>query len=175
MRLVFPDITYKERAIEYISEFYEYGSEINGSGSLDRYLKESTYEEWLKKLVRDMDVANTPASRAPALTYFYVREEDERIVGMVNLRLALNDYLRSEGGHIGYSIRPTERRRHYGTDMLSAALKVYDAIGIREVLVSCDKTNIASAGVIKNCGGILKHEVYSERYNEAVEMYVIKR
>ena len=48
MRLVFPCIEYKDKAIEYINEFYEYGSEINGSGSLDRYLKESTYEDWLK-------------------------------------------------------------------------------------------------------------------------------
>ena len=50
MKLVFPDITYKDRAIGYIREFYEYGSQINGSGSLDRFLRESTYEEWLKKI-----------------------------------------------------------------------------------------------------------------------------
>ncbi|MBR6322630.1 MAG: GNAT family N-acetyltransferase [Lachnospiraceae bacterium] len=175
MRLVFPDITYKDRAIEYINEFYEYGSEINGSGALDRYLRESAYEEWLKKVMRDMDIANIPADRVPALTYFYVREEDDRIVGMVNIRLALNDYLRSKGGHIGYSVRPTERRRHYGTEMLSAALKVCDRIGIREVLVSCDKVNLASAGVIRNCGGILKHEIYSEEDKELLQMYVIKR
>ena len=175
MKLVFPDITYKDRAIEYIREFYEYGSEINGSGSLDRYLKESTYEGWLKKLTADMDIANMPASKVPALTYFYVREEDDRIIGMINIRLALNEFLRNEGGHIGYSIRPTERRRHYGTEMLKAALKVCDVIGINEVLVSCDKDNMASAGVIKNCGGILKYEIYSERYDETLQMYAIRR
>ena len=113
MHLVFPDISYKDKAMDYIREFHEYGSEINGSGSLDRYLRESTYEDWLKKVLGDMDIANIPASKVPALTYFYVREEDDKIVGMVNIRLALNDALRSEGGHIGYSVRPTERRRHY--------------------------------------------------------------
>ena len=59
--------------------------------------------------------------------------------------------------------------------MLKAGLKVCDVIGIKEVLVSCDKDNMASAGVIKNCGGILKHELYSERYDETLSMYVIRR
>ena len=175
MKLVFPDITYKDRSTGYIREFYEYGSGINGSGSLDRFLKESTYENWLQKILRDIDIANLPEGKVPALTYFYVREADERIVGMVNIRLALNDLLRSEGGHIGYSIRPTERRRHYGTDLLSAALKVCDTVGIREVLVSCDRDNIASAGVIRNCGGVLKSEIYSETYGTVLQMYAIRR
>ncbi len=175
MRLVFPTPTYKEKAIDYIREFHEYGSEINGSGSLERFLRGSDYEAWLKKLLSDMDVANIPEERVPALTYFYVREEDDRIVGMVNIRLALNDFLRTEGGHIGYSIRPTERRKHYATEMLAAALKVCDVLGIKEVLVSCDKNNPASAGVIKNCGGILKREAYSERYDTVLQMYAINR
>ncbi len=175
MRLVFPNITYKEKAIDYINEFNEYGSEVNGSGGLDDYLEGSTYEAWLEKVIRDMDIANIPESRVPALTYFYVREADERIVGMINIRLALNDFLRTEAGHIGYSVRPTERRKHYATEMLSAALKVCDVIGIREVLVSCDKSNPASAGVIRNCGGVLKSEAYSETFDEILQMYVIRR
>ena len=175
MKLVFPNLSYKDKAIAYIKEFYEYGSEINGSGGLDRFLKESTYEAWLEKLVRDMDIANIPESRVPALTYFYVREEDEEIVGMINIRLALNDFLRTEGGHIGYSIRPTERRKHYATEMLAEALKVCDVIGIKEVLISCDKNNPASAGVIRNCGGILINEAYSETFDEILQMYGITR
>ncbi|MEE3382772.1 MAG: hypothetical protein VZR08_02265, partial [Anaerovoracaceae bacterium] len=65
MRMVFPNLSYKDKAIEYIKEFYEYGSEINGSGSLDRFLKESTYEAWLNKILSDMDIANIPESRVP--------------------------------------------------------------------------------------------------------------
>lgn len=174
MKLVFPCLEYKEKAVDYIREFLACGSEINGTGSLARYLRESTYEEWLKKVIQDMDIANMPESKVPALTYFFVREEDDKIVGMVNIRLALNDFLRTEGGHIGYSIRPGERRRHYGTEMLSAALKVCAAIGIREALVSCDRENIASAGVIKNCGGVLKREFYSETFRETLQMYEIR-
>ena len=174
LKLVFPTMEYKDRAVDYINEFYEYGSEINGSGALDRFLKESTYEKWLEKLLYYVDIANIPAPGVPALTYFLVRTEDERIVGMVNIRLALNDFLRKEGGHIGYSVRPTERRKNYGTDMLSMALKVCDTIGIKEVLVSCDKENPASAGVIKKCGGILRDEFHSDTFDEMLQMYAIR-
>lgn len=173
MKLVLPNINCKEQAMEYINEFREYNSEVNGSGALDDYLEKSTYEEWLQKVLADMDIANIPKPRVPALTYFYVREEDNRIVGMVNIRLALNDFLRTEGGHIGYSIRPTERRKHYATDMLKAAVNVCNTIGIKDVLVTCDKVNIASAKVIQNAGGKLEEEFYSDIYKEIVQRYVI--
>ena len=174
MKMVFPTIAYKSKAIEYINEFYTYDSEINGSGSLNRYLRESTYEQWLKKILGDIDIANIPEGKVPALTYFYVRESDDKIVGMVNIRLALNDFLASEGGHIGYSIRPTERKKHYATSMLKDALKVLAAIGIRNVVVTCDKSNIASAKVIRNCGGELEAEFFSDTYGETIQRYVIR-
>ncbi|MBO5167442.1 MAG: GNAT family N-acetyltransferase [Lachnospiraceae bacterium] len=174
MKLVFPNISYKEKAIAYINEFYEHNSDINGSGALDRFLNESTYEEWLKKVLADMDIANVEKPKVPAITYFYVREEDDKIIGMVNIRLALNDFLREEGGHIGYSIRPTERQKHYATDMLKEALKVCETIGIHEVLVTCDKSNIASAKVIQNCRGELDAEFYSATFGEVIQRYVAK-
>ena len=175
MRLVFPTLEYKEKATEYIREFYEYNSEINGSGALDRYLKESTYEEWLVKVRKDIDIANVEKSRVPALTYFYVREDDDRIVGMINIRLALSDFLREEGGHIGYSVRPTERRKHYATDMLKAGVEVLNTIGTNEVFVSCDKENLASSGTILNNGGRLIKEKYSETFKEMIQMYSITK
>ena len=173
MKMVFPNIEYKRKAIEYIDELRKYGSEIHGSGSLDRFLREATYEEWLKKVLRDIDIANIPDNKVPALTYFYVREEDDKIVGMINIRLALTDFLEREGGHIGYSVRPTERNKHYATSMLKDALKVCKTIGIKNVIVSCDKSNIASASVIKNCGGKLTREFFSDTFGEIVQRYVI--
>ena len=175
MKLVFPTPEYKEKATEYIQEFCEYNSEINGSGALDRFLRESTYEEWLVKIRKDIDIANVEKPRVPALTYFYVREEDDRIVGMINIRLALSDFLREEGGHIGYSVRPTERRKHYATDMLKAGVEVLNTIGINEVLVSCDKENLASSGTILNNGGRLIKEKYSETFKEMIQMYAVTK
>lgn len=175
MKLIFPNMIYKEKAIQFINEFYEYNSDINGSGALDGYLEKSTYEEWIKKVLADIDIANITQPRVPALTYFHVHENDDRIVGMINIRLALNDFLEKEGGHVGYCIRPTERKKHYATNMLIDALKVYDTFGIGEVIVSCDKSNVASANVVKNCKGELKAEFYSETFKEVIQKYVIKR
>ena len=174
MKMVFPSIAYKSRAIEFINEFYAYGSQIHGSGSLDRFLRESSYEEWLKKVLRDLDIANISEPKVPALTYFYVREEDDKIIGMINIRLALNDFLAREGGHIGYSVRPTERKKHYATSMLKEASRVCRKIGIKDVIVTCDKANIGSASVIKNCNGELDAEFFSDTYGEVIQRYVIK-
>lgn len=93
---------------------------------------------------------------------------------MVNIRLALNDFLQREGGHIGYSVRPTERKKHYATSMLKDALQVCMAIGIRNVIVTCDKANIGSASVIKNCNGELDAEFFSDTHGETIQRYVIK-
>ena len=173
MKLVYPKSEYKEKASEFISEFYEYDSEINGSGALDYYLDEFSYEEWLDKVQKDIDMANIAPGRVPALTYFYVREEDDRIVGMINLRLTLNDFQRNEGGNIGYCIRPTERKKHYATNMLKDALEVYRLLSVKSVLLSCNKNNIASQKTIKNCGGKLLREFYSDTFKVDVQMYGI--
>lgn len=175
MKLVFPCLLYKEQAIQFINEFKEYKSDINGVGALDSYLENSTYEEWLKKVYADIDIANIQKPRVPALTYFYVREDDDKIIGMINIRLALNDFLKKEGGHIGYCIRPTERQKHYATDMLNSALTVCDTLDIKEVILTCDKCNIASANVIKNCNGELSEEFYSETFKEEIQKYIISR
>lgn len=174
MKMVFPSLIYKEKAIQFINEFYEYGSEINGSGSLDRYLKESTYEEWLEKILAAIDIANIVPPKVPALTYFYIREEDDRIIGMINIRLSSNDFIKGEAGHIGYCIRPTERRKNYATNMLNEGLKVLDILGFKDVIITCDKSNIASAGVIKNCNGELVEEFYSDTYKTEIQKYIIK-
>ena len=173
MRLVLPSMQYKGRAIDYIREFHERGDEVHGSGSLERYLREATYEAWLEKVRRDMDMANMPADRVPALTYFCVREADARVVGMVNIRLASPDHIVTEAGHVGYSVRPTERRKGYATYMLNEAVKVCRMVGIRDVVVGCTAGNAASAGTIIKCGGVLDAEFYSERFEEVIQRYVI--
>jgi len=171
MKFVFPCEKYKQKAVEFIQEFYDHNSAINGTGGLDRYLQESTYADWLVKVMHDIDIANIPEGRVPAYTYFYMREEDDKIIGMINIRLALNDFLRKEGGHIGYGIRPTERRKGYATGMLKEALKFCAVIGLTDVLITCDKKNIASALTIINCGGALEEEFYSDVFETDVQRW----
>ena len=138
-----PGIGRKNDAADYIREFHEYGSEIHGSGSLDRYLAEQSYEAWLEKL--EQDYKRVPDEEGvPARTYFLARESDGRIVGMINIRLALNERLSKYGGHIGYSIRPTERGRGYNKINLYLGLKVCNEHGIERVFLDADLDNPAS-------------------------------
>lgn len=174
MKFVFPNKEYEQKAIEYIQEFRDYNSPINGTGGLDRFLENATYQDWLLKIEADRDIANIPEDRVPAYTYFYVREDDDKIIGMINIRLALNDFLRKEGGHIGYSIRPTERRKGYGTRMLREVLEFLKPIGLTNIIITCGKENLASAGVIKNCGGVLEAEFYSDVFNQVIQRYRIR-
>lgn len=173
INLVFPTMEYEAEAKEFIAEFYQYDSEINGTGGIVPFLEKDDYAGWIKKVLSDIDIANIDENRVPALTYFYIRETDRKIVGMVNIRLDENELIRKEAGHVGYCIRPTERRKHYASQMLNDALKVCRRLRIQNVLVSCDKDNIASAKTIKSCGGVLEDEFYSETFKEVLQRYVI--
>lgn len=173
MKLVFPTKQHETQAKEFYAEFEAYSSETAGTGRLNRYLKDSTYDAWLEKVMASLDVANLPPDKVPGITYFAVREEDDKIVGMTNIRPTPNEFLRTEAGHIGYCVRPTERRKGYGTQILRLGLEVCRRMDIQRVIVSCDKLNPASAGVIKNCGGVLDAEFYSKTFDETLQRYVI--
>ena len=154
-----PSLERKQDAIEYIKEHYEYGSNINGSGSLHKYLE--NYEEWLLKLEEDRNMIPTE-ERVPAETYFLVRESDNRLIGMVNIRLVLNKRLKEAGGHIGYGIRPTERRKGYNKINLYLALEVCQEHGIEEAMLSCYKDNPASSKTMLALGAKLVKEFETE-------------
>lgn len=169
-RLISPSKEFKEKAFEYIQEFLKYNSEINGTGGLNRY---DNYDEWLRKLENDLDIPNIPEDRVPANTYFFIRIQDKKIIGMINIRHKLNEFLHNEGGHIGYSIRPTERKKGYGTLMLKLGLEKCRELNLSKVLITCDKINIASAKVIQNNNGILENEVFSGTFSAIIQRYWI--
>jgi len=166
-----PNIYRKEDAISYIKEFIEYGSEINGVGGLDRYL--DNYEGWLLKLEEDY-IRIPSEEKVPARTYFLVRETDNKIVGMINIRLTLNENLKKLGGHIGYSIRPTERKKGYNKINLYLGLKICQEYSIKEVFMDCDKDNPASSRTMLALGGKLVKEWFEEeKYKTIIQDYII--
>ena len=166
-----PTMEYKNAAIEYINEFYEYNSEINGSGGLDRYLY--NYEGWLDKLAEDW-VREPNEEKVPAETYFLVRQLDNKIVGMINIRMKLNEKLKIFGGNIGYSIRPTERQKGYNKINLYLGLLTLQAHGEKECFMDCDKDNPASSLTMLAFGAKKIREYYDSVYtNGIVEDYLI--
>lgn len=139
-------------------------------GGLDRYL--DNYDDWLQKVDEDRDRMPNE-EKVPAETFFLVRELDDKIVGMINIRLALNERLKKFGGNIGYSIRPTERRKGYNKINLYLGLLCCQEHGIKEVLMDCDKENLASAKTMISLGGELIREYYNEDVKCLVQDYKI--
>jgi len=171
MKFVFPCQAYEQKAIDYIQEFHEYASQINGTSGLQVFLAmDKTYSDWLSKVMNDIDIANITEDRVPQFCYFYVREDDDRITGMITIRPVLPG---NGSGHIGYSIRPTERRKGYGAAMLCDALVVCPLIGLKEIIITCDISNVASAGVAVKCGGVLVAEYYNEIFEANIQSYRI--
>lgn len=170
VKLVYPSKEYEKEAFEYIQEFSDYNSEINGSGGLDKF---DNYDDWLLKIEKDLNFKNIPEGRVPANTYFLVRILDNKIIGMINIRHKLNEFLLNEGGNIGYSVRPTEREKGYGTVMLRLGLQRCKELNLDKVLITCDKINLASAKIIQGNNGILENELYSETFSGIIQRYWI--
>lgn len=160
LRLVRPEKKYEKQAVKYLEEFLAAGSKIHGAGGLDQY--KDDYDGWLEKLAADrVQVPNE--ERVPSETFFLMKrlsqeshmfqEDVECLVGMVSIRLVLNDNLWNFGGHIGYSIRPSEREKGHNKVNLYLALKVCQNYGIEVALLDCDRSNIGSAKTMRALGG----------------------
>ena len=160
IKLVFPTKSYEKQAKEYLQEHYENCEKsLNGTGGMARY---ENYDQWLDKIYKEHNKINISQDRVPATTYFAVRESDNKIIGMINIRHYLNDYLMGQSGHIGYGVRPNERQKGYATKMLELGLEKCIELRIDKVLVVCDKTNIGSAKTIEKNNGKLGNEVIND-------------
>ena len=109
-----------------------------------------------------LEIKTAENGKVPDSVFFLLDEEKDRLLGAVNIRHYLNDYLLREGGHIGDGIRPSERRKGYATKMIGLALNECKRLGIDKVLITCNKDNIGSAKSIINNGGILENEIVNE-------------
>ena len=115
---------------------------------------------------------NLPPDRVPGNTYWLVRD-GVRVVGTSRLRHRLVPHLEKEGGHIGYDIRPSERRMGLGTRILAFTLEKARGLGLEEVLVTCDTDNMASSRIIRKNGGRLLGTGISDDSGKEVSRYRI--
>ena len=146
IQLIKPTVQYEQVVLEYRDEFLQAQETIHGSGGLEHA---ASFAEWMQACKDSEHEETTPEGRVPATQYLGIRVSDGKLVGMLQIRHSLNDYLKVEGGHIGYSVRKSERRKGYASEMLRVALTVCKDLGIQKVLLTCDSDNIGSASVIK--------------------------
>jgi predicted acetyltransferase len=87
-----------------------------------------------------------------------MRKSDGKLIGMIDIRHELNDFLQSYGGHIGLGIRPSERGKGYASETTMEGLSYCKKIGLQKIMLACYKDNIASRKTIEKCGGVLERE-----------------
>lgn len=173
MKLIKPSIEYSKEIMafreEAITDTAKY--RFSGLSSLEKF---DSAEEWIAYLKLFENEQTCPKGTVISDEYIFVREGDKRIVGMVNLRYQLNDFLRTFGGQIGYCIRSSERGKGYGKEMLSECLDICRKNGMDKVLLTCESTNEISKKTIFSNGGVYEGSKFQEEENKTVERYWVK-
>lgn len=164
--LVLPNEEMESKALEFKKEFFDNGEKtIYGSYKLD--MDRYTYSEWLQIIKDNLSKDRANPKFGLSHTFFAVKN-DGKIVGIVNFRHTLTDFYK-DSGHIGYSVRPSERKKGYATEILRQVLECAKKHGLTEVYLTCKKENEASRKtILKNCGTLnrtfVKNETDYEEY-----------
>ena len=169
IELIEPREDLREALLDYIEEFRAAGERFWQD---ERQRIRSDFEGYVRERRDWSRGVNLPPDRVPDTHYWLVR--DGRILGTIRLRHRLVEHLEIEGGHIGYDVRPSERRRGCARQMLARVLPKARAMGLPRVLVTCDRDNVPSARVIRANGGELHSEVVSPDSGKPVQRYWIE-
>jgi len=170
LMLVRPTKEYEQQAKDFIEEHRKYQSPIEGVNGLHRYI--NNYDKWLEKIEQER-TNKIDDSNVPMETFFIIRTSDNKIIGMTNLRMALNRRFRRLGGNIGLCIRPTERNKGYSKIALYIALLIFQARGIQEIMLDCNKANTSSVKSIQSMGGKLVKEEYIQDFECTKQDYTL--
>jgi predicted acetyltransferase len=150
LQLVSPDAKYRDTFLRAMRELQREGLAWWIHGDIE--IAEADFDAFVAKKLAD--ASRTTETLVPKTHLWAIA--DAQFVGRISIHHELNDALRVEGGHIGYDTVPSFRGRGVATEMLRQALPVARALGLREVLLTCDDTNAASIAVIEKCGGRLE-------------------
>ena len=162
------------RLIKLTGEYYTQLSEMIDEWKLDHKVNQGNQSPWaifkndyhdFEYYLNNLEINAPTDGKVPDSVYFLLDVERNILLGAVNIRHYLNDYLLQFGGHIGDGVRPSERRKGYATEMIRLSLIECKKLGINRVLMVCDKTNVGSAkSIIKN-GGVLENEFVDDNGN----------
>ena len=161
IKLVKGSYEYEEQIIDMLKEWIDYNENHPEANTSPNAIFRNNYEDFAYYL-EHLEYKEPQEGLVSDSTFFCFDEKRNLMVGAVNIRHDLNDYLLKYGGHIGDGIRPSERRKGYATEMIRLALEECRKLGLTRVLMTCDKNNIGSAKSIIRNGGILENEVLEE-------------
>ena len=156
-------------------EYFDMMDEFEQAGETYWFFAEARkdFDAYLLKVAQYARGECLPFGFVPYDTFWLVRD-GARILGELRLRHHLTDMLAIEGGHIGYNIRPSERRKGYGTLQLRLGLEKARGLGLTRVLVTCDDDNLPSAKIIEANGGVFSGRSISPESGVPVRQYWIE-
>lgn len=168
IKLVVPTIELKDKALNYLQEHFDKGEKvINGSELLD---KMESYEVWLQSVTNNANVETVSPNWVLTDTFFAINDETDEIVGIIDLRHTLNDFL-INFGNCGYSVRPSERNKGFATEMLRQVIEIARQSGLDALHLSVERGNIPSIKTIEKNGGV--YERSFELEGEKADIYKI--
>ena len=155
--LVRPAARYEKDIAAYKEEFVQNGDSMDGTAGLSGA---SSIPEWFCQIARNTCEETVQPGFVPSSTFLAVHAETGKLLGMIDIRHCLNDHLLHTGGHIGYSVRKSERQKGYAKEMLRQALQICrDQLNLSRCLLTCSSDNIASIRTIEANGGRLENIV----------------
>ena len=170
LKLIKLDETYKRELGQMIDE-WTYDQKVNKTNHSPWSIFKNDYKDF-NHYLNNLEVLNPENERVPDSVFFLLDTKRSRLLGGVNIRHYLNDSLTKVGGHIGLGIRPSERNKGFATQLIALSLIECKKLGIKHVLITCDKENIGSAKAIISNGGVLDNEVMNEK-SKIVQRYWI--
>ena len=150
IKLIRPTLEMKEEALAYRQAHFDAGEYIiSGSELLDQT---EDYEEWVKGIEANTSPETVNPQWVLTDTFFAV-DEAGKIVGIIDLRHELNDFLK-DFGNVGYSVKPSERRKGYATEMFRQIREIAKASGMKQLQMAVHRDNQPSVKTIVNAGGV---------------------
>lgn len=159
VKLVIPTKEHEAEVIDYKTEhFHNNEFDLHGGALLEKM----SYDDWLLQLKNNSNQSTVNPDWVVSSTFLAIRKNDNKMVGMIDIRHTLNQFLREYGGHIGYGVRPSERNKGFATEILRMGLDYCKQLGLQKVMLACYKDNEASSRTIIQCGGVLEKEFLYE-------------
>ena len=170
IQLVLPDRTFEIQYTDMMKEWLAFGGRLNPAALLNNG---KSYETWLRWMDEDAHEDSCPPGAVPQTMYFAVKDDD-RLIGAVTVRHKLNERTNNEsgGGHVGFGVRPTERRKGYAKIILQLALEKLAERGINDVMINCASDNTGSEKTILSCGAVLCDEVINKAGDRAKRFFI---
>jgi predicted acetyltransferase len=165
-RLIEPTLSLRD-------EFYSLAEEYLAEGDSRYRDATANFESFIQLCADEATGRNLAPGRVPQSTFWLVSNE-QRILACSRLRHTLNTFLEEMGGHVGYDVRPSERGRGYGTQILRLTLDKARELDLKRVLVTADSPNVASWRIIEKNGGVLHSEEMSQHTGALLRKYWIK-